>query len=199
VRLSSYSDFDAPNLTRVTCKVSAKLDCRSLTFRMDASFGIVLRHYVQCASIFVCVVPTGCQKKEPTQCFAFRNLSKTYSGGARALQGVSLEITPGMFRLLAPNGAGKSTLMKILATAETPDKKFKVTLKTSSQKEKADGSGSETPMTIHDLIEVEMFSGTKEHLKRLNLHKEWIAQEMRTFESWWTENRRSRGSTSTTN
>jgi ABC-type multidrug transport system ATPase subunit len=73
-------------------------------------------------------------KKEPTQCIAFRNLSKTYSGGARALQGVSLEISPGMFGLLAPNGAGKSTLMKILATAETPDKKFKVTLKTSSQK-----------------------------------------------------------------
>ena len=77
--------------------------------------------------------------------------------------------------------------MKILATAETPDKKFKVTLKTSSRKKKADGSGSETPVTIHDLIDLGVFSGTKEHLKRLNLHKEWIAQEMRTFESWWTE------------
>jgi hypothetical protein len=65
---------------------------------------------------------------------------------------------------------------------ETPDKKYKVTLKTSSQKKKSDGSGNETPMTIHDLIDVGVFSGTKEHLKRLNLHKEWITQENGTFE-----------------
>lgn len=66
--------------------------------------------------------------------------------------------------------------------AETPDKKYKVTLKTSSQKKKSDGSGNETPMTIHDLIDVGVFSGTKEHLKRLILHKEWITQENGTFE-----------------
>jgi len=65
---------------------------------------------------------------------------------------------------------------------ETPEKKFKVTLKVSAQKKKADGSGNETPMTIHDLIDVGVFSGTKEHLKRLNLHKEWITQETGTFE-----------------
>jgi ABC-2 type transport system permease protein len=65
---------------------------------------------------------------------------------------------------------------------EMPDKKYKVTLKTSSQKKKADGSGNETPMTIHDLIDVGVFSGTKEHLRRLNLHKEWITQEKETFE-----------------
>jgi ABC-2 type transport system permease protein len=65
---------------------------------------------------------------------------------------------------------------------ETPDKKYKVTLKTSSQKKKSDGSGNETPMTIHDLIDVGVFSVTKEHLKRLNLHKEWITQENGTFE-----------------
>jgi ABC-2 type transport system permease protein len=65
---------------------------------------------------------------------------------------------------------------------ETPDKKFKVTLATSSLKKKSDGSGNETPMTIHDLIDIGVFSGTKEHLKRLNLHKEWITQEKGTFE-----------------
>ncbi len=65
---------------------------------------------------------------------------------------------------------------------ETPDNKFKVTLKVSAQKKKSDGSGNETPMTIHDLIDVGVFSGTKEHLKRLNLHKEWITQENVTFE-----------------
>src|SRR5580658_7811905 len=45
---------------------------------------------------------------------------------------------------------------------ETPDKKYKVTLNTSSEKKKSDGSGNETPMTIHDLIDVGVFSGTKE-------------------------------------
>ena len=65
---------------------------------------------------------------------------------------------------------------------ETSDKKYKVTLKVSAQKKKSDGSGNETPMAIHDLIDVGVFSGTKEHLKRLDLHKEWITQEMGTFE-----------------
>ncbi|MGL6044317.1 MAG: ATP-binding cassette domain-containing protein [Sandaracinobacteroides sp.] len=43
-------------------------------------------------------------------------LQKTYAGGKRALDGVSLEIPRGsMFGLLGPNGAGKSTLINILA------------------------------------------------------------------------------------
>jgi ABC-2 type transport system ATP-binding protein len=52
---------------------------------------------------------------------SIRNLTKTYSGGARALRGVCLEIPTGMFGLVGPNGAGKSTLMKILATLLEPD------------------------------------------------------------------------------
>jgi ABC-2 type transport system ATP-binding protein len=50
-----------------------------------------------------------------------KDLVKTYSSGVQALQGVSLEIQPGMFGLLGPNGAGKTTLMKILATLLEPD------------------------------------------------------------------------------
>jgi len=43
-------------------------------------------------------------------------LEKTYAGGKRALDGVSLSIPRGsMFGLLGPNGAGKSTLINILA------------------------------------------------------------------------------------
>jgi ABC-2 type transport system ATP-binding protein len=44
------------------------------------------------------------------------NLQKTYAGGKRALDGVSLDVPRGsMFGLLGPNGAGKSTLINILA------------------------------------------------------------------------------------
>ncbi len=44
-----------------------------------------------------------------------RELVKVYPGPVTALQGVNLDVPPGMFGLLGPNGAGKSTLMKILA------------------------------------------------------------------------------------
>ena len=49
------------------------------------------------------------------------HLSKTYPNGTRALDDVSLAISPGMFGLLGPNGAGKSTLMRIVATLQEPD------------------------------------------------------------------------------
>jgi ABC-type multidrug transport system ATPase subunit len=48
-------------------------------------------------------------------------LQKTYASGVHALQGVSLDVPPGMFGLLGPNGAGKTTLMKVLATLLEPD------------------------------------------------------------------------------
>ena len=44
------------------------------------------------------------------------DLTKTYSGGKRALDGVSLSVPQGsIFGLLGPNGAGKSTMINILA------------------------------------------------------------------------------------
>jgi ABC-type multidrug transport system ATPase subunit len=48
-------------------------------------------------------------------------ISKTYSNGVRALDGVSLTIQTGMFGLLGPNGSGKTTLMRTLATLQEPD------------------------------------------------------------------------------
>ena len=65
---------------------------------------------------------------------------------------------------------------------QMPGGKYKVTLNVSAQKKKADGSGNESLMPIHDLIDVGVFSGTKDHMKRLNLHKEWITQQNGTFE-----------------
>jgi ABC-2 type transport system ATP-binding protein len=44
-----------------------------------------------------------------------RGLVKVYPGPVTALNGVDLDVQPGMFGLLGPNGAGKSTFMKILA------------------------------------------------------------------------------------
>src|SRR4051812_26152370 len=44
-----------------------------------------------------------------------KQLTKTYRGGVKALNGVDLSIGTGMFGLVGPNGAGKTTLMRILA------------------------------------------------------------------------------------
>ena len=47
---------------------------------------------------------------------AIDQLCKTYAGGKRALDGVSLNVPQGsIYGLLGPNGAGKSTLINILA------------------------------------------------------------------------------------
>ncbi|MCF3110159.1 ABC transporter ATP-binding protein [Niabella sp. CC-SYL272] len=48
-------------------------------------------------------------------------LSKTYPGGVKALNDISLELSNGMFGLLGPNGAGKSSLMRTIAGLQTPD------------------------------------------------------------------------------
>lgn len=50
-----------------------------------------------------------------------RNLTKTYRGHVRALDGLSFSVNAGtIFGLLGPNGAGKSTTVKILTTLSRP-------------------------------------------------------------------------------
>lgn len=48
------------------------------------------------------------------------NLTKTYPNGVKALNGVSLTITNGLFGLLGANGAGKSSLMRTIASLQEP-------------------------------------------------------------------------------
>lgn len=50
------------------------------------------------------------------------NLVKTYPGGVKALDNLSITVGQGeVFGLLGPNGAGKSTTVKILTTLARPD------------------------------------------------------------------------------
>jgi len=50
------------------------------------------------------------------------NLSKSYNKGKiKALDGVNLKLSNGVYALLGPNGAGKSTLMNILTLGLRPD------------------------------------------------------------------------------
>ncbi|MFO0891428.1 MAG: ABC transporter ATP-binding protein [Isosphaeraceae bacterium] len=44
-----------------------------------------------------------------------RDLVKIYPGPVAALEGIDLDVPPGMFGLLGPNGAGKTTLMRVVA------------------------------------------------------------------------------------
>ena len=51
-----------------------------------------------------------------------RELTKTYPGDVRALDGLSFGVEPGaIFGLLGPNGAGKSTAVKVLTTLARAD------------------------------------------------------------------------------
>jgi len=49
-----------------------------------------------------------------------KDLTKTYPNGVKALNGINLEITNGMFGLLGANGAGKSSLMRTIASLQKP-------------------------------------------------------------------------------
>ena len=54
---------------------------------------------------------------EPSSALSIRSLSKVYSNGLVALNGISLDVMPGdFFALLGPNGAGKSTTIGIISS-----------------------------------------------------------------------------------
>ncbi|WP_369183723.1 ABC transporter ATP-binding protein [Streptomyces sp. Y1] len=48
------------------------------------------------------------------------DVTKVYKGGKRAVDGMTMQLAPGMLGLLGPNGAGKSSLMRIVSTVTRP-------------------------------------------------------------------------------
>ncbi|MFI5913583.1 ABC transporter ATP-binding protein [Dactylosporangium sp. NPDC051541] len=48
------------------------------------------------------------------------DITKVYKGQKRAVDGLTLRLTPGLIGLLGPNGAGKSSLLRIAATVTRP-------------------------------------------------------------------------------
>ena len=64
---------------------------------------------------------------------------------------------------------------------ETPDHKYKVVMTVKSHKMKANGDGAEHEVPIHDLIEVGVFSGVKDHEEPIHVEKQWITQNDSTI------------------
>ena len=71
---------------------------------------------------------------------------------------------------------------KAVSAVATPEagNKYKVTLVIDTAKKKSDGSGNETAMAIDDVIDVGVFSGTKEHLKPLHMQKQRFSTDKST-------------------
>jgi hypothetical protein len=66
--------------------------------------------------------------------------------------------------------------------APTPDHKYKVTMSVQVRKVQSDGSGNESSMPLHDLIDIGVFTGKKDEEKPLYLKKAWLTQPTQTFE-----------------
>ena len=73
---------------------------------------------------------------------------------------------------------------KVVSAVVTPAAggKYKVTLNVTARKMRSDGSGNESPMPLHDLIDIGVFTGKKDEEKPLYLKKEWLTKPAQTFE-----------------
>ena len=59
--------------------------------------------------------PTAAIAQAVTPMISIRGLGKTYTGGVRALNDISIDVRPGEFLvILGPSGAGKSTLLRCI-------------------------------------------------------------------------------------
>ena len=73
---------------------------------------------------------------------------------------------------------------KVVSATVTPTAghKYRVTLSVQVRKLQSDGSGNESPMPLHDLIDIGVFTGKKDEEKPLYLKKEWLTHPTQTFE-----------------
>src|SRR5208282_4822142 len=73
---------------------------------------------------------------------------------------------------------------KAVSAIATPEggSKYKVTLVVDTAKKKSDGSGNETAMALNDMLDVGVFSGSKEHLKPLLMEKRRFSTDRSTLE-----------------
>ncbi|MGB9456703.1 MAG: ABC transporter permease [Bryobacteraceae bacterium] len=65
---------------------------------------------------------------------------------------------------------------------QTADHKYKVTLTVQARKMRSDGSGNESPMPLHDLIDIGVFTGKKDEEKPLYLQRVWLTGPTQTFD-----------------
>lgn len=72
------------------------------------------------SSIYELMIGLRKQKAIHMNTLIIENLTKTYPNGVKAIDGVSLTITNGMYGLLGANGAGKSSLMRTIASLQEP-------------------------------------------------------------------------------
>ena len=72
---------------------------------------------------------------------------------------------------------------KVVSATVTPtsDHRYKVTMVVEAHKVRADGSGNETPMPMHDLVDIGVFTGPRETEKPLYLQKQWISGGRQTI------------------
>src|SRR5690625_4220436 len=62
------------------------------------------------------------QAQSGTIAIDINNVTKSYAGKIKALDGVTFSVKQGtIFSLLGPNGAGKSTVVKVMTTLTKPD------------------------------------------------------------------------------
>jgi ABC-2 type transport system permease protein len=94
--------------------------------------------------------------------------------------------TPANLQYFIDDSFEKITLYDNTATEATaqkmPDGTYHVTLTVKGAKAYADGNGVESPASIHDLIDVGVFSGKKGEEQPLAVRKEWITGAPQTFD-----------------
>jgi ABC-2 type transport system permease protein len=103
----------------------------------------------------------------------------------RLLVAALREQTPPELQYLIDDGFNRIVLYDnktVSATSKrTADGKYLVTLNVEARKAQADANGVETPLPLHDFIDVGVFSGKKDEEKPLYMKKERITREHATF------------------